>query len=206
MIAILDNDLVKKLTKYGLLAATQTLLKRKYTEFQLQPTIDATFDLENKQGKFDKLDTPAQKSEMLKFSKQCKRVSLDDCGKKLASKIHLEEGIGPGDSIWLSAAACNSNAHLYTGDKRALRAARKSSACAEVVSKIAGRSYCLEQLIKELIASEGIAVVRRQILDNSGVDDSVEYCFADKQGKEETTSKLNSKIDALKSDTDPILG
>jgi hypothetical protein len=207
VIAIVDNDVMAKLTRYGLLSPFLDDLARSKRELRLTPRIVATFDLENRGGKLDKLDTEAQRAALAAVAIPAKKIALNSHGQKLVDMCHNVEGIDPGDSVWLAAGASEADALVYTGDKVALRAAAGDVACRPLVALLAGRCHCLEQIILGMFDTHGIAPVRKAVLNHPDVDGAIPKAFA--KGlvttKAEASAVLLHEIDQLRARCAPLL-
>lgn len=206
MIAIVDNDVMAKLTRFSLLAAFVGYLQKRKLALELQPAIDGTFDLAGKTGDLSKLKNVACRNELAAVAAKASRIKLNAAGSQLLQSCHLVEGIDPGDAIWLSVGASDPNSTVFTGDKRALRAVARDGACKQIVAQLAGRVVCLEQLVMDLFDEVGYAVVRAGVRNAPDADPSTSSAFPDQLTKRaEASAKLTVQVDALRAGTGLLL-
>jgi len=118
-------------------------------------------------------------------------------------------GIDRGEAI-LFAAALNAPDHLMiaTGDKRSLTALAAASGCLHIVEGIQGKVFCVEQLVKCVIALRGFDSVKERILPNRDCDTAMKAIFGSGMLTQESNAirALDSYIADLRQKTTNILG
>ena len=205
MLAIVDNDVVVKLARFGLLTALESHLQAQKRTIALQPLIDGTLDLANKTGQLKKFTTHDQRAVAAALAAKVGRVTLNDRGKKLIELCVHTEGVDPGDAVWLAVGASTPGALICTGDKTALRGVARDTGCAEIVQALQGRVVCLEQIVADLIGRESIAIVRKGILAEPAADAAVASCFGAQKNQADSQRELAALIDGLRADTGGLL-
>lgn len=206
MIAICDNDVVAKLAQFSLLQDFLTHLRKQKLELQLQPNVEATFDLKNKSGTLKKLSSEAQRKEIAALVQKSQTVQLSAQGDEFVEMCHLVEGIDPGDAVWLGVGASTPGSMIFTGDKRALRAVSRETVCRPIAERLAGRVVCFEQIVLALFDEAGYPVLRSRIRAAPEVDISVCSAFpAATVTRADATAKLGQFIERLRSEVGALL-
>ena len=203
--AIVDIDVICKLTRLSQLDAFQKYLRDRNLTALLQPSIDATLDLDNRRGIVHLLASQEQKATVAAFARGVGRVELNERGQELIELCHLVEDVDPGDAIWLAAAASMPDCVVFTGDKRALRAVCGAEACAPIVQAISGRVVCLEQIILELF-DPSYVMLRAAVREDPAADAVIANAFPAKATpKAEATAALLAEVEKLRRETGPLL-
>tara|TARA_R110000787_G_scaffold249816_1_gene355402 strand:+ start:1226 stop:1858 length:633 start_codon:yes stop_codon:yes gene_type:complete len=207
LLAICDNDFLAKLTRFGLLNSFESRIRRERGRISYQPSIEGTFDLQNKVGSNLKLPKFEHRDQLRKFVEKHTSISLDDCGKRLVTCCYMVNGIDVGDAVWLAAAACDSNSVVYTHDKNALRAVAREKACTQVNNRLSGRVRCLEQEMLMQIDDVGFAVVRAGVAAEPEADKAMINAFCQPNAtRAAAKTKLIEYIEKLRAETGNLLG
>ena len=116
-------------------------------------------------------------------------------------------GIDHGDAVLVASCISKDSSLLTTSDKRCLQAVESNDALAAVRSAIAGRVRCLEQVIKQTIASKGLDFVWERVLPGRDCDTVLQIVFSDarERTEESVLQALDSYIRDLRDSTGDLL-
>lgn len=166
MLALFDNDVIEKLTVYG-------LLEDFIRELGLVPIVLGTARFRYR--KAHKSLTEPQRLEILDFCEKCDVVEhfSDEEVRMLGSF----PGIDQGEAILFAAMMSGQYQILITGDKRSLGVLSSTPELREFASELEGRVCTLESVIAFLIERLGFDVVRQRITANKHVDTAMRAVF-----------------------------
>ena len=96
--------------------------------------------------------------------------------------------------------------YLLTGDKRCLRALRNSG-MTDIIERLQGRVWCLEQLILKNIEQFGFNLIQSKIYQKNNCDMNIKFIFgySETASEDEVTELLKQEIIDLKKETRNLL-
>ena len=169
----LDNDVIIKLARWGLLGEVRHLIGERV--FDVLPT--ATWVV---RGHLK--DNVAALHEAEVFIAQAVAIELTEEELALSTQIadasaRFALPVDPGEGILFAAACHRGRGYLVTGEKRAIIGAEVLLKSVERLADLSGRFVCLEQLAIALVEGIGDSAVREKICADAEADKTLAICL-----------------------------
>lgn len=201
----MDNDVLHKMTAYGLFASVLAISRLQYEVYGALGT--AKFVVSKKlskrppsQGLAAALTELNKAFEMLReIEPTPKEVEMAANIERQAQLQNLE--LDTGESILCAVLLARHLGHILTGDKRAIRAIEVLNASEFYSNNFKSKMICLEQLFYWLVSEHEIQKVRSAVCADKPVDNSLTCCFSCNSPEvpnETCIEGLNSYILSLK--------
>ncbi len=202
-LAIVDNDIVDKLTAVDLLPDLPGLLGVPASGLRILPTLKWRYL--KKRAKAVARLTEQKVNDILAFCERTAAVpnAPDEDVAAMASIQNLDDG----ELLLISYASRQPDSVLVTGDKRCLAALTTTPSASAVAARLDGRVLCLEQLIVRAIAQLDFEVVRARVVPNMACDTALRASFGSGllSTQANVESALASQIASLRSSSGRLL-
>ncbi|CCQ49879.1 hypothetical protein [Crocosphaera watsonii] len=219
----LDNDIIFKLATYDLFNDTLQSLDIEENHiyildtFKYQCRKKIKRERGNKPNNIEKYD----RKKALDITKNYQTISernLIDFEQNIYTKLidysklnqQGNNKIDKGEAILISY-VCSLNQqendnYLLTEDKRCLRALRNSG-MTDIIERLQGRVWCLEQLILKNIEQFGFNLIQSKIYQKNNCDMNIKFIFgySETASEDEVTELLKQEIIDLKKETRNLL-
>jgi hypothetical protein len=201
MVYFLDNDVILKLTAYGITNEALECLKIERSNIRVLDSARFVFGSKKLKKKYSETVLLFA----TEFVKQCTTISSKDSNEH---KLLVEQdGIDLGEATLITAIIQESGSFLATGDKRCLQALATTECLQTIHKSLQGRVVCLEQIICKLIETQGFDWVLEKILLNLECDKAIKVAFGSgsRSQCESVLGTLNSYIQELRVESGGIL-
>jgi predicted nucleic acid-binding protein len=177
--AVVDNDVLQKLTLYGLIAELRGVLANVgeigilgAARFMVRRAIarssgDAKAKLSSEFEEFLEVVINLEPTE--------EEIDLATRMEEFANREAL--GFDAGESQLCAIAIVRGIASVVTGDKRAIGAAEAMLELEPALAELSGRLVCLEQLMLGIIRQVGVAQVRSNVCALKAIDTALSICL-----------------------------
>jgi len=181
-VAYIDNDILHKLSAYGLLldllgsrpldndnflmlgAARYIVLKK----LQKKPPVrGAELSIAEFEAAIAKIDTIEPSDEEVKLASEFEYA---------AQQLNVD--FDPGESLLCAALLLRGGGHIFTGDKRAVLALQALLNAEAISAEVCHRVACLEQLFLLLLQNKEHADIRSAVCAEQTVDRALANCFS----------------------------
>lgn len=204
MVVLADNDILLKLGACRLLDDFPSLLGATLTEVYVLPT--ARFKIRGSKKELEEEYTPEGIERALDFIDAASELSGADPDGEQAVLTDVE-GIDAGEAVLFTETKRFDDFRLVTGDKKSLRALAEAPGLEATKTRLAGRVFCFEQLMRLFIDALGFEVVCRRVVPVRSCDGVLRIAFSD--GAETTRKKavydLQMRTPQLTVTSEPLL-
>lgn len=181
-VAYIDNDVLYKLSAYGLLLDLLGIRPLDSDNFLILGA--ARYIVSNKLQK--KPPVRGAKLSLCEFESALAKIGTFEPGDeevKLASKFEyaaqrLNVDFDPGESLLCAALLLRGGGYIFTGDKRAILALQALLDAEEISSEVCNKVACLEQLFLLLLQCKEHAEIRSAVCAEQIVDRALVNCFS----------------------------
>ena len=205
----LDNDIIFKLATCSLFEKTLETFNVKTNQVKILETFIYKFPKKSNR-KRDKNPVSYNVEAALKIAKDCNKLSEIDVNRDYSILLQTIEEIDTGEAILLSYASYlnqqGNSSYLLTGDKRCLKALNNPK-INNIIQPLAGKIWCLEQLILKDIEVYGFACIQQKIYPARACDTNLKNIFgySIESPENEVIKALTSEIRGLKQETGNLL-
>ncbi len=170
VIGFLDNDVLLKLSAFGLLDEAIAVLLLNPENLYVLSTAQHVFRQNRKvSAKYDE----SIRDRAIAFVKTCQMVTPEVSDEFTV----LERLLDVGEATLIAATRGVASFVLMTGDKRCLQVLAVQTDLAEVSERLQGRVICLEQVILRLIQRSGFDWVKARVVPMMACDMALQACF-----------------------------
>ena len=175
MICFYDNDVIHKMAAFDLLDEAQRILATGDPDNQVLPTARFKFGLNKDPRRGEQRYGRVEYQRIKQFIEAAQEVQKIDPEDEalLASVLNIDAG----EAILISRAARQPGSCLVTGDKKCLLALLKETSCTPLVTRLAGRVVCLEQIVAQAIVRYGFEAVKNKVVPASFCDTAIRAAF-----------------------------
>jgi len=202
LISFIDNDIIIKLSAFGLIDDLRELIAFRNSEPFVLGTARMVIDKPSK-GLSPYARTRARS--FISAASPIPQIIL----RSDIQQLLLNEGVQPKDALLLHACAVSPQADLITGDKRLIRAVASDPRALLVRSQLVGRFVCLEQVILNIVGQIGFESVSQQfgaaMTGNVYEHDTVVQRALECQDAKIAIAQLSTTIRKLRRDVGDLL-
>lgn len=206
--ALLDADILIKLTAYDLLRAAQDQLGAVgalgVSRFVVLRALERRQGLTDSKAASERWQTSVATIQLIEPTEEEVRLATDLEDDAIAAGVPLDTG----ESQLCAIAICRGIDLLLTGDKRAIAAAESTAHRLPQLLRLSGRLMCLEQLVSHLVGNLGAEKVKQRVCAEPSVDRSLSVCLSCWNDRADTAfdlAGLNSYIEDLRASAPKLL-
>ncbi len=203
MVYFLDNDVILKLTGYGITNEALECLKIERSNIRVLDSARFVFGSKKLKKKYSESILLSA----IDFVEKCATISSQDSDEYRLLVKEIKNDIDPGEATLIAATFQEFGSFLATGDKRCLKALATIECLQTIHEGLQNRVICLEQIICQLIEIKGFDWVLEKVLPNLECDKAVKAAFGSgsKSQCETVRRTLNSYIQDLRTESSGIL-
>lgn len=204
MVCFFDNDIILKLTAYGMMDEALECLKMDWSNVRVLESARFVFE---RSKKLKKKHSESILLSAIDFVEKCATISSQDSDEYRLLMKEIKNDIDPGEATLIAATFQEFGSFLATGDKRCLKALATIECLQTIHEGLQNRVICLEQIICQLIEIKGFDWVLEKVLPNLECDKAVKAAFGSgsKSQCETVRRTLNSYIQDLRTESSGIL-
>lgn len=194
----LDNDIILKLSSANLLEKIETIFNSTSSSIYILPTAKSYI------SKSKRVLTKYRQTtikEALKIISNYQTIPDSYVDQNKFIKLSKIEGIDSGEQLLYSLTPSSEDFLILTGDKVSITALNESSVISSIQRYFKNKIVCLEQILINLIRSEGFIDIKNNIEKSNfcGDDKTIKICFNQTDAVEsDVTNCLDSYISDLK--------
>ncbi len=206
MEALVDNDALLKIARYGLLSEFDRVLRKH--GYKPPPrcvplakhSLGITGALNTK-----KYPTEGVRSDVRSFVLKCVPLKPSDCDPQVLKILSSVTNIDDGEAVLLAYAHAVPEALVFTGDKRCMIALANESRCASIVEVLRGRIVHFECALEAISNLIGWNHVRSKICADKDADGRLYEAVASNHHDSTARASLGSRIQSLLGDSAGLL-
>ena len=199
LICFLDNDILIKLSAFGLFDEVVAILNLDWTQLQVISTAQYAFRSKAFIAKYS--ESVCQKA--IAITQKCQKVMVENSLE--AELLNGFAGIDIGEAALIVATRSQTDFLLLSGDKNCMT--QLATIPEQIYKRLCGRVICLEQIILKLIEVRDFVFVRDRVLPMVSCDKSLQICFgySTPASEENVIAGLNSYINDIRQQTPNLL-
>lgn len=172
--ALLDNDILLKLSHYNLLNESLVVLGVNVQSIRVLNA--ARYVLLPTKGRLGKCKDEATAHRLETFLNCAVTISAEELDVDALDQLTGFQSIDPGEAVLIAAAIYDRNIQLVTGDKNAIAALSGYEDLAQLASRLEGRIYSLESVIA-LLVRKNFGETQRLVRQQPHVDKAIANIF-----------------------------
>ncbi|MDY6938636.1 MAG: hypothetical protein SWY16_13310 [Cyanobacteriota bacterium] len=183
MNVFVDNDIILKLAACNLFSEAITSFEFKQSNLRVLSNAKYVF---RGRGKVKQQYPSAIRDRAIAIVETCRTIQAN-LSDELAILLQVE-AIDEGEAILISATCQQNYFYLVTGDKRCLEALARNDEIREIHQSLQGKCICLEQIILNLIYTQGFEKISEKVLPARQYDTALRSIFG--SGEEATQDNV----------------
>ena len=205
----LDNDIILKLSTYGLFEKTLNTFGAEINQVKILETFKYKFKREPQQ-KRKRNPNKYNLEDALSVVETCDKISIHNINQEDFIQLQKIEGIDIGEAIIISYVSYlnkqNNLSYLLTGDKRCLKNLNVPETN-QITDYLQGKIWCLEQLILKDIEIYGFQCIQEKIYPVRDCDTNLKFIFgySRESAEQEVREALKTEIRELRKETGNLL-
>ncbi len=205
----LDNDIILKLSTYGLFEKTLNTFGVEINQVKILQTFKYKFKRQPHQ-KRKRNPVKYNLEDDLSVVETCDKISIHNINQEDFIQLQKIEGIDIGEAILLSYVSYlnkqNNLSYLLTGDKRCLKNLNVPETN-QITDYLQGKIWCLEQLILKDIEIYGFKCIQEKIYPVRDCDTNLKFIFgySRESAEQEVRKLLETEIRELRKETGNLL-
>ena len=205
----LDNDIILKLSTYGLFEKTLNTFGAEINQVKILETFKYKFKREPQQ-KRKRNPNKYNLEDALSVVETCDKISIHNINQEDFIQLQKIEGIDIGEAIIISYVSYlnkqNNLSYLLTGDKRCLKNLNVPETN-QITDYLQGKIWCLEQLILKDIEIYGFNCIQEKVYPFRDCDTNLKLIFgySRESAEQEVREALATEIRQLSKETGNLL-
>ena len=205
----LDNDIILKLSTYGLFEKTLNTFGAEINQVKILETFKYKFKREPQQ-KRKRNPNKYNLEDALSVVETCDKISIHNINQEDFIQLQKIEGIDIGEAILLGYVSYlnkqNNLSYLLTGDKRCLKNLNVPETN-QITDYLQGKIWCLEQLILKDIEIYGFNCIQEKVYPFRDCDTNLKLIFgySRESAEQQVRGALTTEIRQLRKETGNLL-